>query len=640
MGLAASQARLLMLTARKDDIEGRMMSIANQRLSLSRQQADLSSQYSDALNGVTLSFDGDGDGSGQNLTYDALMGSSAYANADQYILTNGDTGQVLLDNKYLAKLGTSKTYGDATDLGSDAYDFAATMIGGVTKGDCAAALGTNASTAVPTNDGRGSTVITTDQVTVDNGGALFTTNYSDDDVREYLAKNIGSFALDSSSTASSHSTRAGTNNTTGTYLGSDSANVVNFADFEIHSRDEWAQIKTAISSFVGNICNDVGEAVTNTILNNMDDDSAAGYLDKAAAKAKKDTVSYYASKADNENYTGVGDAADAPGKAGGTTDLVVDNYGWGNIDQEFLDVNALIKVYLNYFDAACADLGDNGKLDSSVKPQSPSTASTPNTAALLASTLAPTILGWYGVPTGTTGTTGASANRGEYGGTSTENSTKDTTAKNIYTVTTATTTSTDGKESIKTVTIIGPDGKVVNTSVKKDDKTTYVPGTTFWRNGQQVTTADDDFFRNASTYLAEMATTINKTADLSARAKFYINIYNEVARYGWRSGGNNTEGLQNQILNSVVSVKKYGSNGFATVSASETNSPIEYVDANTTVAEAEYEADKDRLDFKEKELDIQMNNLDTERSAIVTELESVQKIIDKNIESSFKIFQA
>ncbi len=55
-------------------------------------------------------------------------------------------------------------------------------------------------------------------------------------------------------------------------------------------------------------------------------------------------------------------------------------------------------------------------------------------------------------------------------------------------------------------------------------------------------------------------------------------------------------------------------------------------------AEAEYKAMSDKIQNIDKKLELQLNKLETERNAIQTEIESISKVIDDNIESSFKTF--
>lgn len=55
-------------------------------------------------------------------------------------------------------------------------------------------------------------------------------------------------------------------------------------------------------------------------------------------------------------------------------------------------------------------------------------------------------------------------------------------------------------------------------------------------------------------------------------------------------------------------------------------------------AEAEYTQQSTFFQKQDKVLELRMKQLDTEHAAIQTEMDSVKKVIDKNIDSSFKIF--
>ena len=55
-------------------------------------------------------------------------------------------------------------------------------------------------------------------------------------------------------------------------------------------------------------------------------------------------------------------------------------------------------------------------------------------------------------------------------------------------------------------------------------------------------------------------------------------------------------------------------------------------------AEAEFKATSDKIQNIDKKLELQLNQLETERSAIQTEIDSISKVIDNNVESSFKTF--
>ena len=55
-------------------------------------------------------------------------------------------------------------------------------------------------------------------------------------------------------------------------------------------------------------------------------------------------------------------------------------------------------------------------------------------------------------------------------------------------------------------------------------------------------------------------------------------------------------------------------------------------------AEAEYEHSLKEIDQKDKKFDLSLSKLETERTALTTEYESVKKVIQDNIERTFGIF--
>ena len=63
-----------------------------------------------------------------------------------------------------------------------------------------------------------------------------------------------------------------------------------------------------------------------------------------------------------------------------------------------------------------------------------------------------------------------------------------------------------------------------------------------------------------------------------------------------------------------------------------------YDKSDDAAAEAEYDKTQDRLELIDKKLELQLDKLNTERDAIQTEMESVKKVIEDNVESTFKVF--
>ena len=102
MGLAASQARLLTITARKSDCEFQSMSLSHQKIALSRDMEKVSQDYQRALNQTKLVYDYYGSGTSEmNLDYGILMRPSVYNDYYPKLLT--DTGnRIVLNSKYAA----------------------------------------------------------------------------------------------------------------------------------------------------------------------------------------------------------------------------------------------------------------------------------------------------------------------------------------------------------------------------------------------------------------------------------------------------------------------------------------------------------------------------------------------------------
>lgn len=109
MGLAASQARFLALTARKAHCEFNSLQLAQQKMSISRELSNASSEYENSLNATKLVWDASGIGDNtlgytatqENLSYKLLMKPSLLNAYNPYLLTD-PKGKVILTREYLA----------------------------------------------------------------------------------------------------------------------------------------------------------------------------------------------------------------------------------------------------------------------------------------------------------------------------------------------------------------------------------------------------------------------------------------------------------------------------------------------------------------------------------------------------------
>ena len=99
MGLSASQARLLTITARKSDCEYESMRLSHQKIALSRDMERLSAEYDTAMAQTKLVWDYYGtDSETTDLTYGLLMTPSAINNYTPSPITDS-SGRVVLDDR-------------------------------------------------------------------------------------------------------------------------------------------------------------------------------------------------------------------------------------------------------------------------------------------------------------------------------------------------------------------------------------------------------------------------------------------------------------------------------------------------------------------------------------------------------------
>ena len=99
MGLSASQARLLTITARKSDCEYESMRLSHQKIALSRDMERLSTEYDTAMAQTKLVWDYYGtDSETTDLTYGLLMTPSAINNYTPSPITDS-SGRVVLDDR-------------------------------------------------------------------------------------------------------------------------------------------------------------------------------------------------------------------------------------------------------------------------------------------------------------------------------------------------------------------------------------------------------------------------------------------------------------------------------------------------------------------------------------------------------------
>ncbi len=129
MGLAASQARLLFITSRQNDVSAQMQRISNQNMILARDEDEVSTKYNKMLSATTLQA-----ADGVDISYDSLMGATGAVNGltSANVLLNS-AGKVALSASDIAKYGLAEA-GNAGDITSK-YPDAKSFIKAVTGSD-------------------------------------------------------------------------------------------------------------------------------------------------------------------------------------------------------------------------------------------------------------------------------------------------------------------------------------------------------------------------------------------------------------------------------------------------------------------------------------------------------------------------
>lgn len=182
---------------------------------------------------------------------------------------------------------------------------------------------------------------------------------------------------------------------------------------------------------------------------------------------------------------------------------------------------------------------------------------------------------------------------------------------------------------------------------------------------QNLDTLFNNKFYSKSNYVEEFFTKAGNSEIYDEEEfNYYLNIGKQIAA----AGGNITsidsyDGLDGNVgnaatdsdwlqrmlkcglitLENVVFDKKTGEASFST-SSPDTDTYVDYTTTTTidktamAKAEAKYEHDMKEIDRKDKQFDMSLSKLETERQALTTQEESLKTVIKDNIERTFGIF--
>ena len=127
-------------------------------------------------------------------------------------------------------------------------------------------------------------------------------------------------------------------------------------------------------------------------------------------------------------------------------------------------------------------------------------------------------------------------------------------------------------------------------------------------------------------------------------AGFYDALFNKICSSGWTQNDNivDLEYLQELMKSGAVFISTIGNDGLYYQTSYSTDTYISEVTDSEGIAQAEskYNAAKAKIEHKENTVDMKMKNLDTEISSLTTEYDTMKSVISKTIEKSFKRYDA
>lgn len=136
----------------------------------------------------------------------------------------------------------------------------------------------------------------------------------------------------------------------------------------------------------------------------------------------------------------------------------------------------------------------------------------------------------------------------------------------------------------------------------------------------------------------------NKNANGEHKAQWYTNLFNRMKTGGYKTLqdglASSTEWIKFAFESGLVTLEQVdGSNTWNSTTYSNCSDITEQTNSTAvTIAEAEYNAQMNKIQNKDKMYDLELKNIDTEHNSLQTEYESIKGAIDKNIERTFKIY--
>ena len=582
MGLAAGQARLLSITSRKSDCEFQSMRLSHQKIALSRKLADLSNEYQNSLDQTKLVYDYYGTGDTNTpLTYDILMTPSTLNDYMPITLTD-TSGRVTLNSKYAAAARAAGIPQEGlgtlpSETMRNAFVNGLAQAGIITDKTASTILG------LPYNQAAGFGGGTTVAIVTDTGNV--------NELAQYLNENGTAFTLNSTKyTKHVDSVKDGNDTvqidfTIGTdrILAEDCNQQITLGDL-LTDQEQYYLDYSAIN---GEQTPVIGVAVMQQYLTDE-----GGFIDWLYDEfsAVLDLGDGYTGAALSYAYEKI-------------TELIMpdegkaiewgDTYGGGGDMDERTSWkdNQDVRDYINSVgvenSGTCEDYDHNIVLDSQ---------------------------NYIGFRTGSSSQKGWHDDGTDCG----------TAGINLNNIAKAFITYfADYMNGVDKTDANGQDKYYVNKgAISSSSKLVTENSVYMYTWGVGSTVSSDDL----------------------GQATFYDTLFNQLCASGWTENDKieDKEYLQQMLQSGMLYISKIKEDGYYYQANYATDSYIKEIADETYIAQAEakYNTEKQKLNAKEETLDLKMKNLDTEISSLTTEYDTVKNTISKNIEKSFKRYNA
>ena len=585
MGLAAGQARLLTITARKSDCEYESMRLSHQKIALSRELSDLSNEYQNSLDQTKLVYDyyGTGDTS-TPLSYGLLMSPSTL-NDYLPITVTDSLGRVTLNSKYAAAARAAGIPQEGlgslpSDAMRNAFIQGLYTSGILTKNTAETILG------LPYNQQAGFGGGTTTAVTTKTGNIDTLIQYLDENGTEFTTtKLVSSKQIQGAKDDKNNCIiRTKVVDSTGTATDTESASFT-VADLlsgeNQYNLDYYGSVRSEQSPVTATAMMQEYLTGSGGFVDWLYDEFSAvldlgdGYTAKALEYAREETKKLI-NGPDTEEYQ---NWHNEWLNAGGNSDWD-ESTEWGNANVNgFLDpVGTKISSGVENYDPNVVINGKNyvGFVYAASNIGSDDDGNDHCTGGINLNNIAKAFLTYF--------------------------------VKYM-----------DG------VSNKGPDGK----------EKYYV---TAGRLEENRLATDDYLFE----YTIKTGSEVS--SDDLGQATFYDALFNQICSNGWTENNNidDNEYLKEMLQSGMLYISKMKDDGYYYQANYATDSYIKEISDDTAIAQAEakYTTEKAKLNAKEETLDLKMKNLDTEISSLSTEYDTVKNTISKNIEKSFKRYNA